>query len=144
MLQSVGGYINFGAQVLETGLAHSTFMGRLVSWGIFYGALYLCVKKICEYAIPKIKEYMKSAPCPNCHETLKGEPVTPPIPPERVEKKKETPPSTSTQPGEHCEDYDDGHDALIAKKDLPSSKPKTASSLETGKKKSILEAAVQV
>jgi|GEM_PF-5856761 hypothetical protein len=107
MLQSVRGYFSFGVQILEKGLAHPSFLGRAVSWGIFYGALYLCAKKIYQYALPKIKEYIESRKCcdHNCGPTLRGEPVTPIIPERnRQESKREILPiRTQSQPGQVME-----------------------------------------
>lgn len=57
MLASIGKYPSVGFQFLEKGLAHPTFLGRLISWGIFYGVLAFTVSKIAQYAIPKIKQY---------------------------------------------------------------------------------------
>lgn len=97
MLQSISENLCLGAQIFEKGLSHPTFLGRAISWGIFYGAIYICVKKIYEYAVPKIKEYLDSRKCCNhtCGDTPKGEPVTP-----IVEHKEYTPKRQDSQPGE--------------------------------------------
>jgi hypothetical protein len=57
MLASIGKYSGLGFQFLEKGLAHPTFLGRMVSWGVFYGVLAYTVVKVAQYAIPKIKQY---------------------------------------------------------------------------------------
>lgn len=59
MLASIGKYSCVGFQFLEKGLAHPTFLGRLVSWGAFYGVLAITVIKVAQYAIPKIKNYLE-------------------------------------------------------------------------------------
>lgn len=46
MLSTISRYAQTGFCLLEKGLAHPSFLGRAVSWGIFYGALYLLVRKI--------------------------------------------------------------------------------------------------
>ncbi len=69
MVQSIGHYVNLGAQALEFGLSHSTFLGRAVSWGVFYGALYFVAKKVHQYAWPKIEAYFTRT-CQFCKEKI--------------------------------------------------------------------------
>jgi hypothetical protein len=74
MLHIVGNYMKHGYMFLEKGLAHPSFLGRAVSWGIFYGTLALIVSKVSHYAYPKIKEYWDSRnKCVCERETPKGE-----------------------------------------------------------------------
>ncbi len=59
MLASIGRSSGLGFQFLEKGLAHPSFLGRLVSWGVFYGVLVITVSKVTQYALPKMKEYLE-------------------------------------------------------------------------------------
>lgn len=56
MFNAIGQYSTLAFNFAERGLAHPTFLGRAVSWGIFYGVLYIVVKKVCQIAFPVIKK----------------------------------------------------------------------------------------
>lgn len=106
MVTAVGSYVNMGVQILEKGLYHPSFLGRAVSWGVFYGTLYYFAKKVYEYAQPKFQAFKEGHCWCSCHkETLKGEPMTPDH--SRLERKKQHPPiRTESQPGNLDKDKD--------------------------------------
>ncbi len=90
MLRAVGNYANYGFVFLEKGLAHPSFLGRAVSWGLFYGTLALLVAKITPYAIRKISSLWK-----NRSVRTNGDcPSTDPTPNTQETKEKQTPPPT--------------------------------------------------
>lgn len=69
MLNVVSKYAQVGFAFLEKGLAHASFLGRAVSWGIFYGALYLLVQKIVQMLLPFFnKKNLPSTPPPQLTE----------------------------------------------------------------------------
>jgi hypothetical protein len=57
MINSLCRYASSATVFLEKGLAHPTFLGRAISWGIFYGALYLIVRKTVEICYPYFKRF---------------------------------------------------------------------------------------
>jgi hypothetical protein len=59
MINSLCRYASSATAFLEKGLAHPTFLGRAISWGIFYGALYLIVRKTVEICYPYFKRFTK-------------------------------------------------------------------------------------
>lgn len=88
MLASIGGACAYGYSLLEIGLAHPTFLGRLVSWGVFYGALNYSVQKIYAYVAPKFQAFTEGHCWCICHkDTPKGDSG---FPSQKVEHKKET------------------------------------------------------
>lgn len=77
MVSAIYPYVYGGIQMLEVGLAHPTFLGRMVSWGAFYGVAYFCAKKVYDYVTPKFRDFMQGHCWCTCHkeETPKGETV---------------------------------------------------------------------
>lgn len=101
MLHTVSSYMEHGFLFLEKGFAHPSFLGRAVSWGIFYGALALIAKKVFDYVYPKFKDFWDSRNKCTCqHETPTGEIVLtdrkePPEKPMDIIKEKGEPPTSN-------------------------------------------------
>ncbi len=64
MFSTISRYTQTGFYLLEKGLAHSSFLGRAVSWGIFYGALYLVVLKVIQVVSPLLQKKNKPSLAP--------------------------------------------------------------------------------
>jgi hypothetical protein len=87
MLHSIGQYTSRSFVFLEKGLANPSFLnpsflGRAVSWGIFYGAVAVVVAKIIPYAVREFKKifYKKNVVSSNNQhtvQTIRGDKRTP-------------------------------------------------------------------
>jgi hypothetical protein len=60
MLSSIGNVRQHVVTLANHTLNHPHFLGRMISWGVLYGALYYLSKRIYTYAYPKIQGYLKT------------------------------------------------------------------------------------